>query len=256
MKTHNYRMAVAYDGTQYKGWQIQPNGLTIQEILQNKLAVILRKEISIIGSGRTDAGVHALGQVANFLLPESVDVFRLRGSLNGLLPRDIRVKEIIESHQDFHAQYSAIGKTYHYHLHLDRVQDPFNRLYSYHVKEKADINLLKEAMQLFVGTHDFTAFANENHSGSAANDAIRTIYRLDYIEEPGGARLEFEADGFLYRMVRNITGTLVEIAIGKRSIKEIPIMFEKKDRRLAGQAAPAQGLFLVNVDYPKNLLRI
>lgn len=248
-------MIIAYDGSRYHGWQIQPNGQTIQEILQKNLAIILRKEVLVIGSGRTDAGVHALGQVANFYLNEKVDIFRLRASLNGLLPPDIRVKEIVESPLVFHAQYSAIGKTYHYHLHLDRVQDPFQRLYSFHVKEKINVDLLKEAVRLFVGTHDFTAFANENHLGSAANDAVRTMYRLDLIEQNGGVRLEFEADGFLYKMVRNITGTLLEIAAGKRSIKDVPKCFEKKDRRLTGQAAPAQGLFLVKVDYPIDHLK-
>lgn len=253
--TYNYRMIIAYDGSKYHGWQIQPNGQTIQEILQKNLAIILRKEVLVIGSGRTDAGVHALGQVANFLLDKSVDVFRLRGSLNGLLPPDIRVKEIIESPLVFHAQYSAIRKTYHYHLHFDRVQDPFQRLYSFHVKEKINIDLLKNALRLFLGTHDFTAFANENHLGSAATNAVRTMFRLDLIEQNGGVRLEFEADGFLYRMVRNITGTLLEIAAGKKSIEDVPKCFEKKDRRLTGQAAPALGLFLVKVDYPIDHLK-
>ncbi|MBA3816381.1 MAG: tRNA pseudouridine(38-40) synthase TruA [Parachlamydiaceae bacterium] len=247
---HNYLMIIAYDGTQYQGWQKQRKGQTIQDVLQKNLTLILRKEISVIGSGRTDTGVHASGQVANFLFTESIDVFRLKGSLNGILPHDIRIQEIIQVPLCFHAQYSAIAKTYHYHLHLDQAQNPFNRLYASRVKGIIDLDLLKKAMQLFVGTHDFTAFANENHSGSAAQNPIRTIYRLDLVKQEGGARLEFEADGFLYRMVRNITGTLLEIALGRKSILEIPELFAKKDRRLIGKAAPAQGLFLFKVDYP------
>lgn len=253
---HNYQMLIAYDGTHYHGWQVQPNGMSIQETLQNILKTILRKHVTVIGSGRTDAGVHAQGQVANFQCEEILDLFRLRGSLNGLLPPDIRVKEITEVSLDFHARYSAIRKAYHYRLHLDRIQDPFTRLYKYHVKSPIDVDLLKKAALLFTGTHDFTAFANESHMGSAAKDPVRTIYSLNIVEEDGGVRLEFEADGFLYRMVRNITGTLLEIASRKRDIDDVPKLFENKDRRRTGQAAPAQGLVLIRVDYPLDLLTI
>lgn len=247
--SHNYKMIIAYDGTQYCGWQIQPNGLTIQEILQKNLVIILRQHVNIIGSGRTDSGVHALGQVANFHVSEPQDLKRLHTSINGLLPFDIRVKDITEVPLDFHAQYSVKSKTYHYHLCLDRIMSPFDRLYQYHVRHKIDISLLKKAAGLFLGSHDFTSFANESHTGSAANDAIRTIFRLDLIEQSGGIRLEFEGDGFLYKMVRNITGTLLEIAAGKRSIDDIERLFMKRDRKLAGKAVPAHGLFLMKVDY-------
>lgn len=247
--THNYKMIIAYDGTKYCGWQIQPNGVTIQELLQKHIATILRHEVVVIGSGRTDAGVHALGQVAHFHFPDAIDLYRFQGSINGLLPLDIRVREVSEVSPDFHSQYSATGKIYHYHLHLDRVLDPFHRLYRLHVLEKIDVELLKKAARLFLGTHDFTAFANEAHSGTAAHDAVRTLFRLDVVEQPGGIRLEFEGDGFLYKMVRNITGTLLEIAAGKRQMEEIDEIFAKKDRKLSGKAVPPHGLFLVQVNY-------
>lgn len=246
---HNYKLTIAYDGTAYCGWQIQPNGRTIQEILQDKLAIILRQEVVVIGSGRTDSGVHAQGQVAHFHFPSAIEIFRVHGSLNSLLPSDIRVYDFVEVPPDFHAQYSAIGKTYHYHLHLDPVQDPFRRLYSLHIREKIDLSLLQQGAKLFAGTHDFTSFANEAHSGCAAHDAVRTIHRLDIIEQSGGVRLEFEGDGFLYKMVRNITGTLLEVASHKRPLEDIQKILAAKDRRLAGKAAPPHALFLMHVKY-------
>lgn len=245
----NYKMTIAYDGTLYSGWQVQPNAVSIQSLLQDAIKTILRMDVTIIGSGRTDAGVHALGQTAHFKFPGDIDFFRFRGSLNGLLPRDIRVLHVEQVPLDFHAQYSAVGKTYYYHVHLNPVQNPFGRLYSLHVREKMNCDLLQKAAQYFVGEHDFTSFANEAHMGSAAKDPVRTIKRLDFIQEEGGFRLEFEADGFLYKMVRNIVGTLLEVSTGKRQIEEIPRIFEARDRRQAGQAAPPHGLFLVKVDY-------
>lgn len=245
----NYRITIAYDGTCYHGWQVQPNGITIQEVLMEKSAIILRQPVKMIGSGRTDAGVHAHGQVAHFKMDEPINQERYFGSINALLPKDIRVLQLDEVPEDFHAQYSAIGKTYHYHLWLNRVQDPFKRLYSLHVREKLDLELLFQASKKFLGTHDFTSFANEAHTGCAAYDAIRTIKRLDFIPQEGGFRMEIEADGFLYKMVRNIVGTLLDIARGKMSIDEISHLFEQQDRRLAGKAAPPHGLFLYQVDY-------
>lgn len=244
-----YRLVIAYDGTHYAGWQIQPHSLSIQEKIQQTLEIFLRQPVKLIGSGRTDTGVHALGQVAHFEFPEKIDLYRFMGSANGLLPPDIRIKSIETAEPDFHAQYSALGKIYHYHLWLDRVQDPFQRLYSYHVNEKINIDLLQEAAKKFLGTHDFTAFANSAHHGSAAHDPIRTIIRLDVVPENGGVRLEFEADGFLYKMVRNITGTLIDVARGFRPMEDISEIFASRDRRMGSNAVPPQGLFLVKVIY-------
>ena len=246
---YNYKLTVAYDGTHYCGWQIQPNGLTIQECLQNAIKVILKVPVTVIGSGRTDAGVHASGQIAHFLCDRSLDLHRFLASLNGLLPYDIRVLKVEAAPLDFHAQYSAKSKTYHYHLFLDRFQDPFKRLYSYHVLGKVDLEALKKGAKEFVGTHDFTSFANESFAGSASKNPVRTLKRLDPLAEPGGVRLEFEADGFLYKMVRNIVGTLLEISFRKLNHQEIPLILKAKDRRQAGIAAPPHGLFLVDVEY-------
>lgn len=252
---HCYKLTIAYEGTHYSGWQIQPNASSIQQNIQEALAVILKTDkMAIIGSGRTDAGVHARAQIAHFHSEERLNLHRLLVSLNGLLPRDIRVMKVEPAASHFHSQYSAVGKEYHYYLYLDRVMDPFQRLYSWHLLRKIDIDLLKQAARLFIGTHDFTSFANEAHAGTAAHDPVRTLYRLDVIEVDGGLRLEFEGDGFLYKMVRNIVGTLVDVASQKKSLEEIDQIFAAKDRRLAGMAAPPQGLFLVRVDYPDDHL--
>lgn len=250
-----YKITLAYDGTHYSGWQIQPNAPSIQQHLQEALKLLLGGEhVAVIGSGRTDAGVHASNQIAHFKTNHSFDPNRLLLALNGLLPRDIRIKKVETAPLKFHSQYSAIGKEYHYHLYLERVMDPFRRLYCWHVLRKLDLALLNEAAALFVGTHDFTSFANEPHGGSVAKNPVRTIYRLDLCPIDGGMRLEFEGNGFLYKMVRNIVGTLIDVACHRSTLAEVISIFEARDRRRAGCAAPPQGLFLVRVDYPKDHL--
>jgi tRNA pseudouridine38-40 synthase len=252
---HCYKLTLTYDGTHYSGWQIQPNATSVQQHVQEALAVLLHGErAAVIGSGRTDAGVHALNQVAHFKTTHEFHPNRLLLALNGLLPRDIRVKKVESVPLHFHSQYNAISKEYHYHLFLDRVMDPFRRLYCWHVMRKLDLSLLRDAAEIFIGTHDFTSFANEAGAGSAALDPIRTLYRLDVCQSGGEVRLEFEGNGFLYKMVRNIVGTLVDVASCRLALQEIISIFEAKDRRRAGCAAPPQGLFLVHVNYPDDHL--
>ena len=301
-----FKLTIAYDGTNYCGWQVQLNGQSIQTLVQRPLETVLRHPIALTGAGRTDAGVHALGQTAHFdsgsqlqtsrtwknrpfevcrhptsspthkglgssvghgLLSQpwqqtskssifpcpgglqpapdcEIDSERLRYSVNALLPPDVRVLLIEPVAADFHARYSATGKIYHYHLQL-AIPDPMTRLYRMQVFSSFDPELLKKATEYFIGTHDFATFANL----SKVKDTVRTIRRIDLVEEPGGFRLEFEGDGFLYKMVRNIVGTLLDIAAKKLSSDALPALFEAKDRRLAGHAAPAQGLFLMKVLY-------
>jgi tRNA pseudouridine38-40 synthase len=244
-----YKLIIAYDGTHYSGWQVQPNGISIQETLQNVMKTILPFAPQVTGSGRTDAGVHALGQVAHFHSPTEIDLHRFQHSLNALLPPDIRILQIEPVSLDFHARYSAVKKTYHYHLWLDRVQNPFQRAYSLHVRHRVDLSLLREAAAQLVGEHDFTSFANSATEGSAAHDAVRTLFRADVLEQEGGVRIELEANGFLYKMVRNIVGTLLEVAAGKRDVSNIAHLLQARDRRLAGTAVEPKGLFLAQVDY-------
>jgi tRNA pseudouridine38-40 synthase len=245
----NYKLLISYDGTKYCGWQVQPNAVTIQETIQNALSKILREKSTLIGSGRTDSGVHAIGQTAHFYTDKEFSLRTLLYALNGILPKDIRILSLTEVDPHFHAQYSAKGKIYHYHLWTQPVVNPIRRQYVHHVQGPFDLSLLKEGAQYFIGKKDFTAFANSATEGSAAKDPVRTITRLDVIEQEGGIRLEFEGDGFLYKMVRNIVGTLLDVAAKKRTLEDINTMFSSKDRRLAGKAAPARGLFLMQVFY-------
>lgn len=246
---HKYKMTIAYDGTEYSGWQIQPNGISIQELIQKRLQVLTREATGVVGAGRTDAGVHALGQVAHFSTESPIDTGRVQHGLNGMLPKEIRIESLVEVSMDFHARYSAVGKIYHYHLHLDPVECPFYRRYRWHHSQIISVDMIKEASLHFLGTHDFSAFTNEAHRGVAARNPVRTIEQLNVIHQDKSLCLEFKGNGFLYRMVRNIVGTLVEIGRGKRSPKEIPWLIASKDRSNTGKAAPAHGLFLVAVIY-------
>lgn len=242
-----YKLFIAYDGTNYVGWQIQPNGLSIQESVQKALSLLLRdKELTIIGAGRTDAGVHALAQVAHFTTNVTFQIPTLLKGLNGILPHDIRVKSLEAIEDSFHARFSAKSKEYHYHLWLESTIDPFYRLYRHQIRGNISLSLLQEALSFFIGKHDFCTFANVN---SEVSSTIRTIYRIDCIEQEGGLRIEYEGEGFLYKMVRNITGEAVRIAQGKSSLTNLPILFAARDRRLLGMAAPAKGLFLAKVKY-------
>lgn len=241
-----FQLILSYDGTRYVGWQIQPNGVSIQGQLEECLSTLLKEKIRIIGAGRTDAGVHALAQGAHFVTESPLNPCQTLRSLNGMLPYDIRVLELNPVPDAFHAQYSALGKEYHYHLWLEPSVSPFLRLYRHHFPRPVDCDLLQEAANLFVGTFDFASFAN---LGSRVKSTVRTIYRIDVVRQEGGLRLEFEGNGFLYKMIRNIVGTLLQIATGRGKIGEIKTLLEAKNRRAAGTAAPARGLFLVKVLY-------
>jgi tRNA pseudouridine38-40 synthase len=246
---YNYKLLVSYDGTNYSGWQVQPNGISIQHLLQKAILTITKEDVIVVGSGRTDAGVHALGQTANFKCSKELDLHSTLRSLNGLIPHDVRIRNIEVVDQDFNARFSAKSKTYHYHLHLGATENPFKRLYSWHLYHKIDIDALKEAAEALVGTFDFTSFSNQSDRGSAGINPVRTIFNIDVVEEDEGICLAYSANGYLYKMVRNITGTLVEVGSGKRSPPDMQKLLNAKDRRLAAAAAPPRGLFLMHVDY-------
>lgn len=242
-----YKITISYDGTNYCGWQVQKNATSIQSLIQKALETTLQHQISLTGSGRTDAGVHAKGQAAHFDTEKSINQKTFPLTLNSLLPPDIRIKEIEPVSSDFHARYSAKGKEYHYHLHLSIIMSPFAKLYSHHVRDEFDLETFRKAAEMFVGTHDFTSFANVKID--APQDAVRTIHKIEIVETEDGIKLIFVGNGFLYKMVRNITGTLLDIARGKISLGDLPKIFEAKDRKKAGKAAPANGLFLERVIY-------
>lgn len=250
-QNQRYKLTISYDGTCYCGWQVQAQETkkSIQHLIQNALQTVLRHPLDLTGSGRTDAGVHARGQTAHFDSNVPFQPKRWLLSFNALLPPDIRLLKIEPVPASFHARYSARAKVYHYHLHLNPVADPFSRFYSYQVLGRIDLEKLKKGAEFFLGTHDFSSFANRKETGSAAYDSIRTLHRLDVIEQKNGIRLEFEGNGFLYKMVRNITGTLLEVGYGRIEPEYIPQIFASKDRKQAGPAAPPQGLFLIDVLY-------
>jgi tRNA pseudouridine38-40 synthase len=252
-KRYVYKMLIAYDGTLYGGWQAQINTTSIQTLIQNALSIILRKKTMVIASGRTDAGVHALGQVAHFTYSEELHLPKILPSLNALLPSDIRILALDLASSSFHARFSAVSKLYYYYLHLDPVLDPFQRLYTHRPPHSVDLDLLKDGARYFIGTHDFTSFAN-TRSVLSKNGNVRTIHRLDILEQDKGVCLAFEGNGFLYKMVRNIVGTLLDVCRGKILLSDVTRIFEAQDRRAAGIAAPPQGLFLMEVRYP-NLLK-
>ena len=242
-----YKLLISYDGTEFGGWQIQPNAPSIQQHIQETLSIILREPIEVTGASRTDAGVHATGQVAHFTTHSAIDHKRIHASLNGMLPSAIRIHDLEETTPEFHARYSAKRKIYHYYLYLHPTLDPFRRKFATHIPYPLDRELLTRACTHFIGTHDFTSFANE---GGAAKTKTRTLYRLEITPiDSHTLRLEFEGDGFLYKMVRNIVGTLLDIARGHTPLEALPAIFAAKDRRSAGLSAPPQGLFLMQVIY-------
>ena len=260
--TKTYKMKIAYDGTQYGGWQIQKNALSIQTVIQNALATLLRRQTPVVASGRIDAGVHALGQIAHFRCPQELQIQKILLSLNALLPVDIRILSLELVEPAFHARFSALSKIYNYYLCLDNVSDPFQRLYMHRPPHRVDVELLKSACHYFIGTHDFTSFANTRsctHSNPKQGN-IRTIQNIALLEKRPFTTLSqktsgrviclsFEGNGFLYKMVRNIVGTLLDVCAGRLCLNAIPHIFAARDRRSAGIAAPAQGLFLAEVKY-------
>jgi len=248
-KPYRYKLTIQYDGTPFCGWQVQPGVPTIQDKIQKTLEIFLGEPIHIVGSGRTDSGVHALGQVAHFSVAKEIDRRRFMAAANGLLPPEIRILDIEPVPDTFHARYSAKGKIYHYHVWTKRVHSPFRRPHTTYYPQELDLGLLQEAAKLFVGKHDFTSFANSPTEGSVAKNPVRTIKRLDILEEEGGFRIEIEADGFLYKMVRNIVGMLLDVGTGKRPVEDVTRAFQLNDRRFASKAAPPSGLFLVKVHY-------
>lgn len=235
----------AYDGSPFGGWQVQANTVTVQHLIEKALRTYLKCSMKIVGAGRTDAGVHALGQVFHCDLPEGVDLVRLQMGLNGLLPPEIRVLELQSVSPTAHAQRSAQSKIYDYSLQTSAHVLPFDRLYCTQVP-KLDLHKMRSAAAKFVGTRDFLTLCNK---GSAIKNTVRTLYRIDIQEVAGGYQLTFEGNGFLYKMVRNIVGVLLEVARGKRCAASIDELLAAKDRRLAGPAAPARGLLLRSVDY-------
>ena len=244
-----YLIHLSYDGTRYSGWQRQGNSdKTIAGKLENILTRLNEGEVTVHGAGRTDAGVHALDQTATFDLAGSVDPADVMAALNEYLPEDIAVFSCQKADSRFHARLNAVGKIYRYAVRTAPVRDVFQRRYQWHLGRPLDLAAMRQAAVMLTGTHDFTSFAT---SVSSKHGAVRTVSRIEILEKDGTATLEYEGSGFLYNMVRIMTGTLCEIGLGQRNVGEIPGIFSARDRGKAGMTAPAQGLTLVRVLYPK-----
>lgn len=243
----NIKIEIEYDGTNYSGWQMQKNAITIQGEITKALKKLTGKYIIVHGSGRTDKGVHARGQVANFIIDNRIPIEGIPLAINRYVPKDISIIRAREVPMDFHSRYDAIRKGYSYHIHESKHRSPLLRNYSYHVYYELDHNKMREAAKTLVGTHDFQGFMTNR--GNDIKSTIRTIYSLDIVKEGNSLWIYMEGDGFLYNMIRIIVGTLVEIGRGKMPVKQINQVLKSKKRIIAGHTAPPQGLFLDKVYY-------
>ena len=253
------KLTVSYDGTRFVGWQRQTEGVSIQALLEDALARFEGGPVSVHGAGRTDAGVHALGQVASAEVTcrHATDVM-VRG-LNACLPPDVRVTAVQDASSDFHARFSARSKTYRYVIRNAPVVSPFERAYVWHIPEELDVAAMRAAAETLVGTRDFSSFQS---TGNDIVNAVRTITRSEVHHGAGGTGIfpmaaedptllvyDVSANGFLRHMVRAIVGTLADVGRGRRTANSIPTLVASGDRARAGATAPAHGLFLVRVDY-------
>ncbi|SFJ38805.1 tRNA pseudouridine(38-40) synthase TruA [Thermoflavimicrobium dichotomicum] len=240
------KLVVAYDGTDFSGFQRQPGKRTIQGTLEETLSKITGEEIEIYGSGRTDAGVHALGQVCHFTTKSPIPITKYPYILRRALPRDIICISSEEVPMDFHARKSAYWKTYRYYIETTPVPDLFTRRFRTHLPFPLDVDAMQKAGKLLVGTHDFTSFCSTK---TVVEDRVRTIYRCQVCQEANGVYIEVTGNGFLYNMVRIIAGTLYEVGRHERNVQEIPQILAAKDRTLAGPTFPPEGLILFEVGY-------
>ena len=250
----NWKVTVQYDGTAYQGWQIQPDFPTVQEEIQKVLKDIYQSDIQIDGSGRTDAGVHALGQVFSFKETREVKFTEKSFviALNSLLPPDIKLLKAEIVDDDFHARFSAVGKTYIYVLETSNRANPFWRYFAWNRRNKLDLDLLAKAVKKFEGEHDFSAFTIKNKF--LKGTAVREIFKTEVETKDSLVFMRFTGSGFLYKMVRALSGQAVEIGSGLAPLEKIDPLFESGCRLKAAKTAPPQGLFLAEVYYDKKEL--
>jgi tRNA pseudouridine38-40 synthase len=241
-------MTVQYDGTAYHGWQEQPGRATVQGTLLESLATVLRERPNLEGAGRTDSGVHALGQVAAFRTEHAIALPRLLAAVNSRLPPDIAVPEMSEAPLGFSPSRDALSKHYRYRVYCGRIRPVFEGRYVWHWYRPIEVEPMRAAAGLLVGRHDFHSFQGR---GSAREDTVRQVFRIGIAEAGRELHFDVEGDGFLYKMVRNLVGTLVEVGCGHRPPEWVLEVLEARDRRAAGRTAPAQGLCLMSVMYPE-----
>ncbi len=243
----NYKILVQYDGTRYKGWQVQNStDMTIQGKLQAVLGELAGEPIEVIGSGRTDAGVHACGQVANFHISEAFLGEEILDYLNQYLPMDIAVTSIEEVEERFHARFHATGKTYQYRIHTSRIPNVFERKYMYTYTTPLDVDRMRKAASYLLGTHDFMSFCGNK---KMKKSTVRTVLAIEIEEKPAEIVISFTGDGFLQNMIRIMTGTLIEVGNGTKQPEDMVGILEGRNRELAGYTVPPEGLMLKQVEY-------
>ncbi len=240
------KLTLEYDGTRYAGWQIQQNAGTIQQRVEEALEQVLQEKVRVHGAGRTDAGVHALGQVAHFETRSTLPLRNIRDGANTSLPPDIVILQAEEADPDFHARYSARSKVYRYRVLLRDVSSPLSHNRVCRIAAPLKIEEMRTAARHLLGKHNFLAFTS---SGGSVRDMVRTLSRLEITENEESLQFELQADGFLYKMVRNIVGTLLEVGKGKLAAHEVREILDSRDRKRAGPTAPACGLYLHRVVY-------
>ncbi len=242
----NFALRLMYDGTDFHGWQVQPNGITVQECLQDAVEKILGVRESITGCSRTDAGVHANDFCCTLRTESSIECCRLTGALNAILPDCVAVKSCKEVPLDFHPRYDCKSKRYLYRIWNSQAKNPFLKNYAWHYKSKLDADILNEQAKQFIGTHDFAGFCS---SGSSVEDTVRTIYDCGVVRNGDEVDFYVEGNGFLYNMVRIMVGSLIEISEKRIEKDTLTAIIESRDREKAGRTAPACGLFLDYVSY-------
>ncbi len=248
----NIKIVIEYDGGGFRGWQTQPKLRTVQGEITRALSIMAGHEVRIEGSGRTDAGVHAFGQVASFNWTGKIPVEKLRYVLNSRLPEDIYIKALEPVEEDFHARFHALGKSYTYKLFKSDRPKPLRRRYAYRVPESIQVDKMIEGAQHLIGTHNFKSFMA---SGSHITDTVRTIYKVEIKEVHDEIHLVFYGNGFLYNMVRILAGMLVDIGTGKKLPNDVAKIIAAQDRTLVKRTADAGGLYLTQVYYSENALR-
>jgi tRNA pseudouridine38-40 synthase len=244
MKT--IRLTIEYDGTDFAGWQIQPNGRSVQEVLEAALAQILGEPVRLHGAGRTDAGVHARGMVAHFVTLRELPLAAYREGVNRLLPLDVAVREAAEAPSDFHARFSARGKWYRYTLRRAPVRSPLHDRTAWHLRAPLDLAAMRRAAAAFVGRHDFAAFRG---AGCDARTTERVIFAVELAEQGELLLIDVRGEGFLRHMVRVMVGTLVEVGLGRRPADDVARLLREGCRAAAGRTAPPHGLSLMEVWY-------
>lgn len=242
----NIKLTIEYDGTNYAGWQKQKNALAIQEVLEGALYKVTGEAIEVIGSSRTDAGVHARGFVGNFHSDSSIPGEKFKNAINSMLPSDIVIIKSEDAASEFHARFDSIGKRYKYYILNRNEPSAIYRNFIFHYRPPLDVKLMRSACSYFIGTHDFAAFRS---LGSSAKTTVRNISKLEIVKEGDILIIDIAGNGFLYNMVRIIAGTLINVGRAKTSPAEIPEIIESKDRTRAGSVLPARGLCLEEVYY-------